>query len=104
MGIYVRIYLDLYNILTYTYLTENQSKKIETSCFASFSNLNCFVFTQNAGNEEPGLAPVDINSPNVAPASAASPQGPFSGQGYRLGGDIPPQSNNFARFGISDEP
>jgi Eukaryotic integral membrane protein (DUF1751) len=98
VGYLRNIYLDLLNFMKYTYINHTQATKIENKIGGCFKTFGTFVETAGAGNEESGSPPA------VVPANTSNqsrpPLVPFSGPGYRLGEDLPPQSNNYAKFGI----
>lgn len=85
--------------MQYTYLSERNAEKIE-GCLGILTSVKGFILNSNAGNENPGLFPVNL--PQTAPVRN-SPIVPFSGQGVRLGGDSVPQSRKYQQFSIDEE-
>ena len=85
--------------MQYTYLSERNAERIE-GCIGFLTSVKGFILNVNAGNESPGLNPVNL--PQAGPVRNA-PTIPFSGQGVRLGGDSAPQSQKYRRFSIDEE-
>ncbi|OMJ71984.1 hypothetical protein SteCoe_29691 [Stentor coeruleus] len=89
-------YLHLYGVLKFTEISNGLAEKIEKFMFFCVRGLPSFIKVERAGSEEPRLEMPDI--PQQPNPRNERPVEPFSGQGYRLGGDIPPQSRQYEKF------
>ncbi|OMJ85873.1 hypothetical protein SteCoe_12715 [Stentor coeruleus] len=89
-------YLHLYGLMKFTEVSDSFAEKIENTFCKFIKERTQFITVSNSGNEEPRLTPVSITTNDVI--NNRTQPTVFTGQGYRLGGDLPPQSRQFAKF------
>lgn len=88
--------------MKFTEVSDALAERAENTFCKFFKGMTGFITVSNSGSEEPRLAPVTITRNDLS--NNRNPPAAFSGQGYRLGGDMPPQSRQFAKFDNVDTP